>query len=304
MNSCIKKLKLALTAFFILLPAFASAQNYSEVFDMGQRLWEGGACKEACTEFKRFIFVVEGSGKKAAGAQLDMLGESYNYLSLFYEQQNNLNQSLKYLKTKQNIKYNDKDILREINLLLKIAVKENQSLDNQLDLWCYKCLSDYSLEVSTAAAKAILYSYVECNMWDAFEEEYNQFIVLFPQALTEQQKRIVADGLHCIYKFKPKNPVLASCLSIIPGLGQLYAGDVKDSINAFLLNGSLIGISAYSLFTGGYVDFALLEMKPTVRFYKGNFYNAKKKSYEFNDQKIKKLKTPLLKVFEPSAIFN
>ena len=88
MNSCIKKLKLVLTALFIFLPAFASAQNYSEVFDMGKRLWEGGACKEACTEFKRFIFVVEGSGKKAAGAQLDMLGESYNYLSLFYEQQN------------------------------------------------------------------------------------------------------------------------------------------------------------------------------------------------------------------------
>lgn len=83
-------------------------------------------------------------------------------------------------------------------------------------------------------------------------------------------------------KERKKSETLAVCLSIIPGLGQTYAGDWKDGLNAFILNGALFGVSAWSILSGDYLTFILIEMDPLFRYYRGNFINAKKRVRDWN----------------------
>ena len=98
--------------------------------------------------------------------------------------------------------------------------------------------------------------------------------------------------------------MLAGYLSLFPGLGQLYAGDYKDSINAFLLNGSLIAVSVYSICTLDLWTFSLLEFNPLAHFMQGNIYNAQKDAYEYNRRFIDAHKKELLQIFDKVVIIK
>lgn len=296
MNSFIKRVSVIF--LFSLLFAAGWAQNYAEVFNNGVALWEGGACKEASTEFKRYIFVTE-QNQINTEEHKNRLCESYRYISLYYESVQDYQKSLEFQKVIHNLNPKEEDLLREIYLSLKLAVKEKYSLEKDVDIMCYCYLDSFSRNVRITAWKALLASCAQLNLWQEFEQYYNQFVVDFPSAFLDEEKSEIESSLDAIKKFKPKKPMLAAYLSIVPGLGQLYAGDGADSLNAFVLNGGLIGVSVFSLCTGGYTEFALLEFKPVLRFYKGNIYNAQKDSYEFNEKKIKKLKAPIEKILEP-----
>jgi hypothetical protein len=92
--------------------------------------------------------------------------------------------------------------------------------------------------------------------------------------------------------------MLAGYLSIMPGLGQLYAGDYLDSLNAFLLNGSLIALSVWSLCSLDFWTFSLLEFNPLIHFMQGNMYNAQKDVYEYNQGKIKGFYSPIIDIID------
>jgi len=287
-----KSVALVITIVSLLTAVFA--QNYDEVFTNGQKLWNAAAYKEACTEFKRYIYLQELQTSSAVSNE--KLSQCYGFLSSYYEQCGELQRAIDYIQIKQNLVNSEQDILQEIKLYSLKAQTEKYNLNSEVKLWCYKTLPEYSNKVHVAAYRALLVSYMECDLWDLFVEEYNQLNAEFPDAFTEEEKEVIDQSLLKIEKFRPKNPVVAKWLSIIPGLGQTYAGDPLDGLNAFVLNGSLIGLSVYSLCTGGYADFVLLELNPTYRFYKGNFYNAGKDSDEYNSRKMEKLKAPVKKI--------
>ena len=73
--------------------------------------------------------------------------------------------------------------------------------------------------------------------------------------------------------FRP-NPKLAGKLSIIPGLGQFYSGDVYMGLNSVLLTGMLLGIGTYVGFRYSFID-AFLSVSPWfVRYYQGGLMKA------------------------------
>ena len=82
------------------------------------------------------------------------------------------------------------------------------------------------------------------------------------------------------------NPKVAMWLSIItPGLGQVYAGDIKNGINSFLLNGTL-----FYLFVRDAMHFTFFEsfivFYPWIqRYYQGGFERAEKIAEERRKQK-------------------
>ena len=92
--------------------------------------------------------------------------------------------------------------------------------------------------------------------------------------------------------------MLAAYLSIFPGLGQLYAGNYADSLNAFLLNGSIIAVSAWSIYTLDLWTFSLLEFNPLIHFMQGNIYNAQKDVYEYNQRKYKAFSGQILEIVD------
>ena len=300
MKTCIRLLTLILFMIFSLNSAWAqkvSADECELVFFYGENLWNKDCKKEAALEFLRYVFLQD--YQKGSN-----LAKAYEYLSDYYFLVKDYDKALNYILLKENEspvaagQALDSDFIKEINIRAARAEKNKESLRMDLNLWTYRHTGDYSQKVQLAAWKALMINEAKNDDWTFFEEDYLTFINKYSQFFTTEEKEVIESSLEKIKSFKAKKPMLAAYLSFIPGLGQLYAGDVKDSLNAFALNGSLIGLSIYSICSGNVSDFMLLEFSPTVRFYRGNLYNAQKDSYEYNEKKRTELREPVLSILQ------
>jgi len=75
-------------------------------------------------------------------------------------------------------------------------------------------------------------------------------------------------------KFKNPNPRIASILSLIPGLGQIYAGEYLKAINSLLLTSAIIFISYRITVNYKFID-AFISMFPLLeRYYLGGAKSA------------------------------
>ncbi len=82
-----------------------------------------------------------------------------------------------------------------------------------------------------------------------------------------------------------KSVKLAKLLSaILPGAGQVYAGNWQDGLNALILNGALGFVTVDAILDGHYIDAILWATYIFARYYQGNPYRAGKAVEEFNDR--------------------
>lgn len=73
------------------------------------------------------------------------------------------------------------------------------------------------------------------------------------------------------------SPNLANILSImIPGAGQLYAGDARSAINSFLLTGVFFALGVNITVNYGFVDAMFAVFPWFLRYYQGGYRNAEK----------------------------
>jgi len=99
-------------------------------------------------------------------------------------------------------------------------------------------------------------------------------------------------------KEKP-NPTTAMLLSmLVPGLGQLYAGDIKNAINSFALNTLLAGVFLFVSQKYGVLDAALSVFPWFQRYYFGGFNRAKQIAIARQQNKKEELLLEIVKVFE------
>jgi tetratricopeptide (TPR) repeat protein len=71
------------------------------------------------------------------------------------------------------------------------------------------------------------------------------------------------------------NPTVATILSIIlPGAGQLYAGDYSNAANSFMLNGLLIGLTYVIAINYSVIDATMSTASWMQRYYMGGFTRA------------------------------
>ncbi len=80
---------------------------------------------------------------------------------------------------------------------------------------------------------------------------------------------------------KQKNPTLARCLSIIPGLGYLYSGHKGSALTALLVNGAL-GYATYTSIKSQNYGVAGLCGLFTMSFYLGNISGAARSAERYN----------------------
>lgn len=91
-----------------------------------------------------------------------------------------------------------------------------------------------------------------------------------------------------------RNPKTAQFLSILPGLGQAYSGDARNAVNAFLLNGILIGLTVWQAQIY-WVPAVVLGTQLVSRYYLGNMKNARKSAIFKNNQRKNNLLNFVLK---------
>lgn len=291
--------KLLFVTLFLFSSKVFCLDNYEDVFYKACLLEKNQCYKEACTEYKRYLFLQKFS-------ELSHKAESYTALSNYYRRNNNYDLALFYInqalgeshsQTKNNSAY-DKLLIEKIDLL-KYSYKEKKlRLENDVQIQTILNFENYSKDVQIKAFVCLIKNQLDNNEIEAAILNFKLLVSKFPTLISKDEQAQFESAIIKIQSFKPKNPKLAAGLSVIPGLGQLYAENYSDALNAFLLDGSLIALCTYSLCTKQFFDFSLLEISPTFKFYKGNFVHAQEDTYEYNRNKRNEYLKPAIEILD------
>jgi tetratricopeptide (TPR) repeat protein len=114
-----------------------------------------------------------------------------------------------------------------------------------------------------------------------FSEYFNQTDT-YPKETEERVLRLLTFAVQTHYK----DPQAARVLSyIIPGSGQIYAGDFIQGINSLFVTGLTGALAVWAIVGGDYLDAAGAVFFIFQRFYFGSPYNAQRIAAEYNQNK-------------------
>ncbi len=272
---------------------------FEDLFFYAQRLEAGGALQQAEVEYKRYIFMQDYS----AGTHQTQAFESLAGLYAKNEQWELAAETVQKAilsSVAMGTPETQTDELRKKHIfyLLQEAQNNRTKLSENLSVFSYINLPDYSAEVKQTAMCASFKNLIQLGLWETARNDFELAMEANSLLYTEEQASVIRTNLEKIIAFKPKNQILAGYLSFFPGLGQLYAGDYKDALNSFLLNGSLIAVSVYSIVTLDLWTFSLLEFNPLIHFMQGNMYNAQKDAYEYNTRRLAVYSKEIMEIIE------
>lgn len=280
---------------------------YADVYMYAKTLSDNGLRKEAALEYKRYLFLQrydKGIYKEQCLEYLvDYYDEYCDYKTALDFQQMLLEES--YSHNENNQIRIDNIIKREIILMQKIYreyVSDKDKLSdsyinlNKIRLFSLCSNEEESESVKLFATTSLFIDCVRSEKWDEVQTLYKSLIINNPAIFSEREMECLEKNIDSALIFKKKNPMTAAYLSLVPGVGQLYAHNIRDSLNAFIINGSLIALSAYSLANLNFTDFFMFEINPLYRFYTGNIYNAQKDVYRYNDEKIALYKKNIIQI--------
>jgi hypothetical protein len=132
----------------------------------------------------------------------------------------------------------------------------------------------------------------------SFPESHQSFLLAFDEKETIKKNKI--DSLFIVLEsIKGPKPKKARILStILPGLGQLYAGDIKNGINSFILTGGLIVLGINTAINLTLLD-ALMTVAPWFqRYYMGGYNRAENIAAEKFKEKQNRVFLSILSVYD------
>lgn len=287
--------------FLVNMPGFSkAADDYEQLYMQARQLEEKNCFKEAATEYKRYIFMTDYSENSGNYTQ-----DSYFALARIYEAEKDFTLAGDYMKKAMNLAMENTELSAEqfsdlmcihVDFLSRKAEAQKYNLETDPEFMYYFLICDKTLftKLDSKTKYAYLRNLALTSQWEVLQNEFIQINQNDSDLFSKEELKVCLQNIEKILEFKPKKPSTAACLSIIPGLGQLYAGEYEDALNAFLLNGSLIALSVYSCSTLNLFDFALLELSPVIRFYRGNIQNARKETINWNNNKLQEFSKPVL----------
>ncbi len=109
-----------------------------------------------------------------------------------------------------------------------------------------------------------------------FKKSENYFLSLLPENEKEGRSEVYK-LFHTKKNLYRPNPNTAKVLSmILPGSGQMYTGDVNNSLNSLLLTGSFVMLGVVMAQEYSILDAILTAFPWFTRYYKGGYLSAKK----------------------------
>jgi len=258
----------------ILISISSICVAQQKAVNLADHFFAEGNYKEAITEYKRDLFYADKSEEK----WLTMCKIASSYL--FLEDKTN---TIIYINKAKEFSTSD-SLSDEIKLF-----QANSYLffkDYQLShLLLYRLVnfSKYSVIIDKAK-RTIILKFILAHEWD----ELNNFLENNKITVSvDEVKKIIEDE-----KEKTLTPSLAGKLStFFPGLGQFYAGDVENGLNALLLNGLLVYCVLNSLIQKDIIDSITWSLL-LYRYYAGNIEKAEKiaenENFQLDDQTKKR----------------
>jgi len=230
---------------------------------LADQLLASGYTDEAITEYKRYIFLNYDTNSAVSSIAYFKMGLAYRQLELWEDSVQAFRNSV---QTEENYFQRDKKrITLAVTLLASGNFSEAEFLLLRTEL--YSAFPEIKGKAAFFRGVSLALSKKWKEAQDAFKtsaqtasstidvEEVNRLVSLIEEAEAQRYK----------------SPKLAKALSsVLPGMGQIYAGNFIKGLNALALN-SLFGYIAVSdLLQKDYWDFILNSSFLFWRFYSGN----------------------------------
>jgi len=267
--------------FSLLLPLVLKAQDISTIRSFSDEQFHTGNYQLALKEYQRVLFFSndnEYNELYSRIASIHYLLSDFSLAIRYYdfamrvEDDDSLRLELALKKTLCNFKLND--YYSALSELLDIQEPAAGYLKEKKDLYmgiCYFGLNDY--EKAREYFSEVLDPEGIAELYDLFNsfERYNR-------------------------KYRPGKVELMSIL--LPGLGQIYTGEVLSGINSFVL---MTGITIYAMFTAvnyTLIDGLLVLSSWFYRYYSGGFTNANDSAVRKTERERTRTYTEILSLIE------
>ncbi len=270
-----------LTILFLIILLFCNDSAIAEEspltpLTLGDHFAKIGNYEAAITEYKRFIFFHPDSIQTAT---------VYHKIGLAYREQGFWQEAIIAMRNAVSHAF-EEDTKSEYQLNLAVILLSSQNYDlARLEL----------IKVSLRHPSGTLYQRALFLQVVAF---IYQFRWEEAQALLKDYTADeTLDNLLNIAINQPKKSArIARVLSaILPGTGQIYAGNWRGGLNAFLLNGALGFVAVDGILDQNYLDAFMWTYYIFLRYYRGNVFRAGKAVDEFNDNASRRAADNILK---------
>ena len=249
------------------LPAEPRLEAEDQALALGDRYARSGAYDPAITEYKRVLFFDEDN--RLASTVHSRIASCYKYQRLWNEAFFHLRRSIQAASSLREIED------REFELITALLAGGR---DSEAELRLLR-LRDFTEMDSKRVSLYLCVTYVYHSRWKdaaaeldrAFPDE--EIAEPWMRAELEHLKRLLTEA----QSSRRKSPGTALLLStVVPGTGQLYAGDPWDALNAFVLNAGIATLIYSAMKHEYYLEAALLFIYPFKRYYMGNRDNARR----------------------------
>ncbi|WP_339924018.1 hypothetical protein [uncultured Cyclobacterium sp.] len=249
--------------FSCLFSVVSKAQTVSQTFDYGLNLMELNRPKEAIAAFQRVLFFGNEDFQQKVFpniAECYFLLEDYSTASRYFD--------LAYFAatadtSKTNYTFKKiESLVREKSFLF--AMVELLNLPENLP--------------PALTNRKLLYAGIIHYGLGEYDESKASFLQIV-SAKTLQMK--IIESFSKLEKVEKINPKKARIMSmIVPGLGQFYAGDVRNGINSLVLNGSFAYLTLQTMFNYSIWDAAISILPWYQRYHMGGYLRAEEAAYE------------------------
>lgn len=250
--------KLCFIIVIALIMVFSAAPVLSdEALKVADGLLEQGHYDQAITEYKRFVFF---------NPEDEQISYAFYKMGLAYRAGRNWQPAIDAFKSSvRTANHAETADERRLVLATTLIASGNYSLA-RLELLR---VMEFSEEASLRAKARYFDGIASLYMfdWDAVERAFGGFYSESSEVRQINPVLLEARQSH-------RSVGLARFLStLLPGLGQVYAGDWRDGLNALAINALGIGLLANAIYHKDYTDAALIS-SISMRYYMGNRYRA------------------------------
>ena len=257
---------------FLFFTAVTVSASNSAV-DLGDHLFALGDYNAAITEYKRFLFF-DADHPQAGGVQFK--------IGLAYRAQEWWAEAVEAMIAAVQLTM-ETELQAERRVELAVTLVASGAYDLALVELIKVDMQSQSAQLRQRARFLRCVAYLYQFKWEQARTVLQVYFDEIPGAARDVAEidALLLDALNRPQKSEKAARLLSTFL---PGLGQTYAGDWKNGLNALLLNGVLGYITVNAAIERNYDDALLSFLFLFYRYYTGNRYRAAEAAQTFNNR--------------------
>ena len=257
----------------LLFFATVTVSASDPALDLGDHLFASGDYDAAITEYKRFLFF---------NVDHPQAGEAQFKIGLTYRAQEWWVGAVEAMIVAVQLT-TETELQAERRVELAVTLIASGAYDLALVELIKVDMQSRSVQLRQRARFLRGVAYLYQFKWEQARSVFQAYFDEIPRAAEDAAEidALFSKGINLPQKSKKVARILSTFL---PGLGQTYAGDWKNGLNALLLNGALGYVTLDAAIERDYDDALLSFSFLFYRYYSGNRYRAAEAAQTFNDR--------------------